>query len=228
MTERNEVRMTAFPHLSPCRALGVCLASVLLLSCSDKQEVYPSLVTEMSDVRTDSRGMFVDMTTDDGRVFGIANTNISGFRPDAIYRFVVGYTQEDGTSAQPQVLIRSLARVTVLADSTERLRHDATGIESMWAGGKYINMQMTALTQGGDHTWGYAVDSVKAAGQEDRLHTHHYLSIHHNQGTDPQSYSETYYCSLPKDNIPDYQERDTITVAVHTFDGVRYWSFFSR
>ena len=201
------------------------LLALLPFSCSEKQEPYPDLITEFVDMRTDADGMFVDMTTDDGTCYSIINTNIKPHRPDTIYRAVVGFVP-NGNSANLQAQIYTLAGALLLADSTATLRHDPTGIESMWQEGCHINMQLTARTQGGLHLWGYAVDSVLQAGQGGRTHAHHHLSIHHNQGRDPMSYSQTYYCSIHASSIPYYNIGDTISISVHAFNGVREWTFF--
>lgn len=210
------------------KKLCLIAAGVLAMgmwSCSEKQEPYPNLITELADIRTDAKGILVDMTTDNGKCYYITNTNIRPHRPDTIYRAVVGYTI-NADVVKNASYIYSLIGAQVLADSTQFLRHDPTGIESMWRQGQYINMQLTAKTQGGRHSWGYAVDSAQYAGEKGRAHTHHHLSVHHNQCQDPTSYSQTHYCSIRTSAIPNYQNADTITVAVHTFSGTKSWTFY--
>lgn len=213
---------TRFQIPSMTVAAVLCM---LMWACSEKQEPYPNLITEFADIRTDANGMFVDMTTDKGIRFSISNTNIKPHRPDTTYRAIVGYTT-DNEATEKVSYIYSLTGAQVLADSTGLLKHDPTGIESMWHEGHYLNMQLTAKTQGGWHHWGYGIDSVQHAGSNGRTHAHHHLSIHHNQGQDPLSYSQTHYCSIRIPEIPDYQNADTITVAVHTFNGIKFWKFY--
>ena len=200
------------------------VAALLVVSCTKKSEPYPDLVTEFADIRTGANGMFLSMTTDDGTCYRITNTNIKPHRPDPTYRAVAGFVP-DAATANPRAQIYTLTGAQVLADSTGTLRHDPTGIESMWQEGPYINMHLVARTQGGQHLWGYATDSVQHAGTDGRTHAHHHLSIHHNQGQDPMSYSQTYYCSIHIPAIPHYIAGDTISVSVHTFNGVREWTF---
>lgn len=205
------------------------LIMTLLASCSKEQEMYPSITTDIADICTDRLGNMTEMITDDGRHLVITNTNIQPHRPDTTYRAVVGYTvKEKNADGKQNLLIHSLEGAQVLADSTALLRHDATGIESMWAQGAYINMQLTALIKEGRHTWGFAVDSVWTAQEDGRMHTHHHLSIHHNQGQDPGYFSQTYYRSIRKKDIPGFCPGDTVTVAVHTFKGVTKWTFPQR
>lgn len=203
-----------------CNGMLAFVGSMLLMACKADIEPYPNLVTEFADMRTNTNGVFVSMTTDNGARYGILNTNIAPLMPDTTYRAVVGFVQKSVASI-PKAEIYTLAGVRVLADSTSTVLHHPTNIASMWQRGKYINMQLTALTQGGTHHWGYAVDSVQTNGNN----THHHLSIHHNQGKDPISYSQTYYASILLSSIPHYQMGDTISVAVHTFGGIKKWMF---
>lgn len=206
--------------------LPVAVAS-LLVACAEEREPYPDIITEMADIHTDHTGRLCDMLTDDGRHYAISNTNIALHRPDTVYRAVAGFVPEQATASSSPLSARiyALTAAQVLADSTAVVRHDPTGIESMWAEGSYINMQLTAKSQGGIHRWGYAVDSWVMAGIDGRRSARHYLSVHHVQGTDPQSYSTTWYCSIAVPAIPQYQAGDTVTVTVHTFTGAKSWTF---
>ncbi len=207
----------------PCLPAMLALVAVLFLgSCSEESEPYPNLLTEMADVYTDQSGRIYRFVLDTGTRYTITNTNIQPHHPNAIYRAVVEYVPDESLSS---AYIYGLTGAQVLADSTAVVRHDPTGIESMWVGGNYINMQLTAKSQGGIHYWGYAVDSHDMAGTEGRQYSHHHLSIHHVQGNDPLSYSSTYYCSISVPTIPQYQSGDTVTVTVHTFDGQKAWKF---
>lgn len=206
------------------RTIVLACAMLLLSACAEEQEPYPNIITEFADIHSDAQGLLVQMTTDNGKNYLISNTNIKPHRPDTTYRAIVGYVPE--TESTPlKAHIYTLTGAQILSDSTTCLQHDPTGIESMWQQGKYINMQLTAKTQGGTHHWGYAIDSVQHVGQEGRTHAHHHLSIHHNQGQDPISYSQTYYCSILPSSIPHLQPTDTITIAVHTFKGTKKWMF---
>lgn len=204
--------------LLPCTIL-------FLAACAENQEPYPDLVTEFANIHTDVNGIFRNMTTDDGSSFSITNTNIKPHHPNATYRVVVGFVPNT-SGMRIEAEIYTLTGVYVLADSTTIVRHDPTGIESMWKKAEYINMQLTAKTQGGTHLWGYAIDSIQGTGEHGRTHSHIHMSIHHNQNNNPLSYSQTYYCSIPISKIESYQPNDTITVSVHTFEGMKKWMFF--
>lgn len=203
------------------------VASAMFIgACSEKGEPYPDIVTEFADISTDHTGRLCDILTDNGVRYAVTNTNIRPHRPDTVYRAVVGFVPEMSVvSPSVGARIYSLVGASVLGDSTGIVCHDPTGIESMWTSGSYVNMQLTAKSQGGLQHWGYAVDSLEMAGTAGRQYSSHYLSVHHVQGTDPLSYSRTYYCSIFIPAIPQYHFGDTVNVTVHTFDGRKSWTF---
>jgi hypothetical protein len=200
------------------------IAALSLVSCEEDTEPYPNLITKFADIHTGPDGMFTSMTTDNGANFSITNTNTKPHHPNASYRALIGFVAES-TGNHPKATIYTLESVQVLADSTATLRQDPTGIESMWHEGRYINMQLTAKTHGGKHTWGYAIDFIEEASNNGREHAHYHLSLHHNQGNDPQAYSAPHYCSIITSRLPQYQNTDTITVSVQTFQGTKSWKF---
>lgn len=206
-------------------ALAV-LPSMLLCSCTTESEPYPNLLTEFADIRSNHAGRLTDFTLDSGTCYTISNTNIALHRPDTVYRAVVGYVPGARIAAgHACATLYSLASARVLADSTAVCLHDPMDVLAMWASGPYINMQLTVRSQGGMHYMGYAVDACDEAGTDGRMHSRHRLSLHHRQGTDPMSYSATYYCSISPASLPSYHPGDTVTVSVHTFAGWKEWNF---
>ncbi len=206
--------------------IAIFAAFILGACSSDGGEVYPNLVTEFADMYTDRFGSVSDFRTDAGVRYAVSNTNIEPLRPDTTYRVVVGYVPEvAAASSSAAAHIYTLTGAYVLADSTAVVSHDPTGVESVWLGGSYINMQLTPKTQGGVHYFGYAVDSLCAAGTAGRLHSHHHLSLHHHQAGDPLSYSATRYASVALSSIPQYTVGDTLSLTVHTFTGNKVWIF---
>ena len=104
-----------------------------------------------------------------------------------------------------------------LRDSTKIAKTDPTGVKSAWRAGKYINMYLSPLTQGGTQYWGFITDSIKDG--------HAWVSLYHNQNADPLSYTQLTYASLPVDSIKGIQEGDVITLSINTFNGLQTWSF---
>ena len=199
----------------PLRGVGGALFLLLIASCSrndDSSDFYPNVITEFAMIRTDDAGTMIELTTDDNRIFTLTNPQ-SGYDKNKRYRAVCGFVPNGKTA-----YLYNATGAYLLRDSTEvAYEPDATGAVSVWLSGRYINMQLSPLTQGGVQYWGYRCDSVR--GQMN------HLSLHHRQNDDPLSYTQTVYASLPIDSLKTIPEGDSIALHIKTFKGDRVWKF---
>lgn len=188
------------------------VALSLFASCQkDDDYMYPSIITEMADIATDETGTMKTMHTDKGSKYQIQNS-LTGYAKKVVYRAVCGYVPN-----QQYATIYQLQRVHILRDSTSVQTKDPIDVTSIWRGGKYINLQLKSLTQGGTQYWGFVVDEVSVG--------HTYVSLHHKQNADPTSYTQVVYASLPVDSLKTTNEGDEITIRVNTNKGEKTWTF---
>ncbi len=192
------------------------LFAVCLASCSsgggDSSDAYPNVVTEFATIRTDDAGTMVEFTTDDERTYSIANPQ-EGYTKDTLYRAVCGFVA-DGQRAT----LYHATGAYLLRDSTElAYEPDPIKVTSVWQSGRYINMHLSPLTQGGRQYWGYRIDNVKGRT------TH--ISLHHRQNGDPLSYTTTVYASLHVDNLTTIPAGDSLALHIKTFNGEQVWAF---
>ena len=185
--------------------------TAVVSSCSKEDDTYPSIITEMSDLHTNAEGVGETFTTDAGVTYTITNAPVD-LAPNALYRILCGYVPSGNNATLYQA-----QSVYYLRDSTEIAKTDPTDVKSAWRAGKYINMYLSPLTQGGTQYWGFITDSIK--------HGHAWVSLYHNQNNDPLSYTQPTYASIPVDSIKDIQEGDIITLCINTFNGPRTWDF---
>ena len=194
--------------------IGVLCGGLLLLSaCKDSSDdFYPNVVTEFAMLQTDDSGTMVELTTDDERTYILSNPQ-SGYEKNSRYRAVCGYIP-DGQNAT----LYNATGAYMLRDSTE-LAYDPDPIKvtSVWQSGRYINMQLAPLTQGGTQYWGYRVDEVSG-------NTTH-ISLHHRQNGDPLSYTATVYASLTTEDFETISTGDNIVLHIKTFKGEQVWTF---
>ncbi len=190
------------------------LCGLLLAGCEDDDggQPFPSMWNEIVCLITDNQGHIRQMVTDGGNTYEVTNS-LSGYEPGTTYRMMCGYSIRE-----QQATLYQATGVHVLKDSTACAAHDPLKILSAWKSGTYINLHLAPLTQGGNHAWGFAVDST-------RLNGHRFLSLHHRQGTDPLSYTQETYASIPLTDIPNLGDGDSITLSVHTFKGIKTWNF---
>ena len=187
-----------------------------LTSCKndgdDSSDFYPNVVTEFAMIRTDAAGTMTELTTDDGRTYTIANPQ-EGYKKNHIYRAVCGIVVDGQT-----VTLYNATGAHMLRDSTERAYDpDPIKVTSVWQSGRYINMHLSPLTQGGTQYWGFRIEEVSG-------NTTH-ISLHHRQNGDPLSYTETVYASISVDDFGSIPKGDLISLHIKTFDGDRVWTF---
>lgn len=179
---------------------------ISLSSCSDdKNEAYPSIITELADCPTDAKGVMNEIVLDDDTHLPLTNPQ-SGLKASVIYRCLTGYTLSGGKATLYQ-----LKSAYLLRDSTAVAVTDPTGIVSLWRTKHYLNLHLLPKTQGGEQMWGYAVDSIVGKRA--------YLRLHHRQGDDPTAYSSDVYASLYLKDLA----ADSITLRIQTFKGLREW-----
>jgi len=191
------------------------LIAVLCYSCNNNEdgEEYPSIISEFADIHTDDTGELYMFVNDNNKTYLFSNP-MTGYKPSTIYRAVCGYVPNvDETHAR----VYQLTGAHILRDSTLLGHKDPINTISVWLGGKYINMQLAPLSQGGNQYWGFIIDSI--------LDSHAYISLYHNQNGDPTSYTQTTYTSLPLDSIQGINTGDSITLRIETFNGAKIWNF---
>ena len=194
---------------------GGLLLLLCLFSCckrDDSSDFYPNVITEFAMIRTDAEGTMTEFTTDDERTYTISNPQ-EGYGKNVTYRAVCGYVPDGQTATLYHATGAYLLRDSTLLASEP----DAIKVTSVWQSGRYINMQLAPLTQGGRQYWGYRIDSL-------RSRTTH-LSLHHRQNGDPLSYTQTVYASLPTDSLTTIPAGDSIALHIKTFNGEQVWAF---
>lgn len=187
-----------------------------LVSCNkgddDASDFYPDILTEFAMIRTDDAGTMVELTTDDELNYTISNPQ-TGYDKNVRYRAVCGYVA-DGRMAT----LYHATGAYMLRDSTA-LAYDSEPVKvtSVWQSGKYINMHLSPLTQGGTQYWGYRINGTSG-------NTTH-ISLHHRQNNDPLSYTATVYASICVDELESIPAGNLIELHIKTFDGEQVWTF---
>jgi hypothetical protein len=201
----------------PVRLMLMVTAAATVIACNNNDVDYPNLITEFVEMNADANGQISSITNDDGRTYLLTRT-YSGYKANAAYRTVCGYVLGFSGTDTTATVYKTL-QVHVLADSTKSAfsKTDALGVQSIWQRGHYVNFILLPQTQGGTHRYAYRIDS---------LPPHHvYVTLLHDQNSDPTSYTTTHYASLPLRGIASLQSGDTLTVAVNTTGGLRRWMF---
>ena len=194
---------------------GLLLLLLFLASCKgsdDSSDFYPNIITEFAMIQTDDAGRLAELTTDDERTYTIANPQ-DGYKKNVRYRVVCGFVPDGETAT-----LYHATGAYLLRDSTQlAYEPDPIKVTSVWQSGRYINMHLSPLTQGGTQYWGYRIDSISG-------NTTH-ISLHHRQNGDPLSYTQTVYASIAVDSLETVSVGDNLSLHIKTFKDEQVWTF---
>ena len=192
----------------------ITFTMLCLLSCKDggEENFYPNVITEFAMIKTDAEGAMTELTTDDERTYVISNPQ-SGYEKNVGYRVVCGYVPDGQTATLYHATGAYLLRDSTVLD----YESDPIKVTSVWQSGRYINMHLSPLTQGGTQYWGYCIDGVS-----DGI-TH--ISLHHRQNADPLSYTQNVYASITTDDFETIPAGTPIALHIKTFSGEQVWTF---
>ncbi len=202
--------------------LCLCVFATTLVSCSDDDddEIYPSLITEMSVAYSDANGTMTRFTTDSGHSFLVSN-KVSGMNESSALRALLSYV-DDGDAKARVYQARQVPVLSRFTGSTPPER-DATGVLSGWIGGGYLNFHLLPMTKGGKQGWAYLCDSTTTNGSGG---TTHHLSLVHDQLDDEAAYSSDFYISINLDSIASaFLSTDSIAFTIYEDNGPQVWNF---
>lgn len=214
-------------------------ACVALLSCTtdayDKGEgEYSLMQAELADVHIDGKGHADYFITDDDERLTVDNTFSNSWmvKTDSTYRAAVYFSRiiADNrkyslynSAAYPAVEIVNANRVGVTIPKRlkkgENMKTDPVRFESAWLSKslRYLNISLYLLcgsTSDKDalHILGCVADTLIT--HEDSTRTA-YATFYHDQGGQPEYYSQRTYVSIPLDSIP----ADTLNLTINTYSG---------
>jgi hypothetical protein len=122
------------------------LASLLLGACGEDDYVYPNVLTDMIDLKTDHTGTGRYLITDEGTEWRIqSRTGLDGLAPDTTYRTVTMYAPlTDSEEAEKEAILYNtqlvISPVPLPESKFKEIKTDPVAIQSIWRGGNYLNL----------------------------------------------------------------------------------------
>ncbi|WP_300726931.1 NigD-like C-terminal domain-containing protein [uncultured Bacteroides sp.] len=176
------------------------LCMFLLEACKDDDYVYPSVVTEFIDAKTDDTGTLSHLISDKGITYRInPREGIDGLTPDSLYRTVsIFQPLEDDSAGEPIVQLYKgqliLAPIPVAPeDFKDGVKTDPVGIQSIWKSGNYINLILEVMVKEKTHTFYFIDDGMTKEDGKDIIN----IRLYHNSDDDYEAYTRRAYLSLP-------------------------------
>ncbi len=158
-------------------------AATLSTACSEEEEAYPNMITEIVNVQTDARGYLSIIHTDAGKQLRISNPTETDY-PSSLFRLLCSYVLTNEGKAE----LYGTQGVNVLHDSVPQQGELPLSIVSAWQTGKCINLHLKHKHQSAQHTFCYTTDSI--------IDGCTYLSIHHFYVQDGDAYTADAYASI--------------------------------
>lgn len=198
------------------------LLCILLTSgCKEDEYVYPSVLTEFTDIRSDKSGKLSEIISDNGNKYIInERTGLEGFTPDSVYRTLSIFEPGESNKATLYSCQFVFSMKPQPADFFKNgIKTDPLDIQRIWQSGNYINMVLTI--QGKDKPHGFHF--VEEGISDNTLS----ITIYHDQNGDYKAFGKDVYISIPLwqyDGI--LNKGDKIKVNINTFkEGMTFREF---
>lgn len=204
--------------------LCAVLSMVAFLSCSDDDNdtAMPSILAEFVEANTAADGTIRTITTDNGTIYTL-NNKIKTDVADTTFRCVCNFTPTDGAHKATVYNIKHIYSFPPIpAQQFESHDYDPVHVQSVWKGGKYINIILGVMTSGnGIHACAFSEDSVTLTAEGTK--TVHVSLLHKRPDNDIEAYTQKVYLSMPVSHYADSCQ--TIALSIPTYDGTKTYTF---
>lgn len=211
--------------------VGCILLCAVACNEAENEAVFPPVISELVEVHTDNQGHCSRLLTDQGIWLTIGNqiATTDSLTKDSAYRCSCRYILNPDNPNE--AMIYSLRQIPsfhpIAAHSVSEIKSDPLSLQSIWIGGKYLNLALLVKSQKENHSYMIIEDSLKAFIQGGRTL---YLRLYHDAGGDMEAYTQTVYLSVPLYHyFPILQKGDTIAIGINISEkGWQTWktSFF--
>lgn len=180
-----------------CLYIAIMTSCLLLTACSDEEYLYPELVTEFSNLKTDNTGVGNYLVTDDEEAFYIENRGtLGGLKPDTTYRVVSRYALNHAAD-QPTVALygieAAISPIPVHESEFREIHTDAVELQSIWKRQDYINLVLRVKVKDTAHGFHFIENKI---AEEEGVRTL-YLTLYHDRKDDIEAFYKTSYLSVP-------------------------------
>lgn len=205
--------------MKPLSKLLFCsILACLIASCSkeDTVEDYPSAITELVELNTNTARTVVSMRTDRGETFGVTESPLSGAKPDTTYRCLCIYEKVDNKKVHIYQTALVLSMHPLSAEKYNTLPKVPVHIISHWRTDRYLNFLMSYKTVGADkHSFGFCEEKTEV--ESDGKQTVYVSLLHQKPTADSEAYTQKFYASVP--TFKYAATYDNIVFTVTTEDG---------
>ena len=173
----------------------ILFAVVLLTACGEEEYVFPDLITEMSCLRTDSKGFGTQIITDEGTIWHLQE----GSRPDSLtadslYRVVSRFAPVADSEAVAYSFWKVISPLPKPENEYGSIHMDPVSIQSIWRSGDYLNMVLQVKVKDQEHELSFIDNGVVTNTDGSKTLT---LSLFHDRKNDVEGFDQKFYLSVP-------------------------------
>lgn len=173
----------------------ILFAVVLLTACGEEEYVFPDLITEMSCLRTDSKGFGTQIITDEGTIWHLQE----GSRPDSLtadslYRVVSRFAPVADSEAVAYSFWKVISPLPKPENKYGSIHMDPVSIQSIWRSGDYLNMVLQVKVKDQEHELSFIDNGVVTNTDGSQTLT---LSLFHDRKNDVEGFEQKFYLSVP-------------------------------
>ena len=173
----------------------ILFAVVLLTACGEEEYVFPDLITEMSCLRTDSKGFGTQIITDEGTIWHLQE----GSRPDSLtadslYRVVSRFAPVADSEAVAYSFWEVISPLPKPENEYGSIHMDPVSIQSIWRSGDYLNMVLQVKVKDQEHELSFIDNGVVTNTDGSQTLT---LRLFHDRKNDVEGFDQKFYLSVP-------------------------------
>lgn len=199
----------------------ILFTAIFLSACGEEKYVYPNLITEMSCLKTDAKGIGTQIITDTRIIWHIQEGNRpDSLTADSIYRVVSRFaplSTADASKAEATVysLWPVIAPIPKAEAEYETIHTSPVSIQSVWRSGDYLNMVLQVMVKDQKHELSFIDNGIVTNPDGTRTLT---LTLFHDRKNDVEGFDQKFYLSVP---LWHYQGKlnkgDSIVFQVNTY-----------
>lgn len=199
--------------------LVCCIFAVC--ACKDDEYVYPNVLTEIVDIKTDSSGRLTYIDSDTGDSFIIAErSGLEGFTPDSVYRALSIFEPIETENGDMSATLYSCQFVISVIPSPEDyfedgIKTDPLDIDRIWCSGNYVNMVLDIMAKDKTHIMNFVYSGMENNPDNSKTLK---ITVFHDQNGDYEAFTKKAYASVPlwpyKDEL---SEGDKVKIIINTY-----------
>ena len=195
-----------------------CILLLTLASCGDDEKIedYPSAITELIELSTNSSKAVVSIRNDRNEAFSVTNDALKADIADTTYRCLCTYEKINAASVKIYQVAAVISMHPKHKDKFITLPKDPVHIISQWRTDRYINLMIRFMTVGAENH-GFGLCEDKVVTESDGTQTVYVLLLHKKPAADKEAYSEKVYVSVP--TFEYAKTYDNIVFTIPTYDG---------